>query len=191
MKKEKEDVLTGHMRAVLTELGETTERDGLAKTPARAAKALREITSGYNTDMDVLFNKAFFKVHSNDMVVVKNIRFYSLCEHHMLPFFGKVHIGYIPNGKIVGLSKMPRLVKALASRLQVQERLTRQIAETLFEKLNPFGVAVIVEARHMCMEMRGARSEQTNATTSAMLGVFRKDTAAREEFLCLVRSELS
>ncbi|NLO92097.1 MAG: GTP cyclohydrolase I FolE [Elusimicrobia bacterium] len=182
------DKLADCIRKELLELGEKPSRQGLLKTPARAAKALREITCGYDIDLDKLFNGAFFDTDSNDLVLIRDIQFHSLCEHHLLPFFGRVHIGYIPCGKIVGLSKMPRLVRAFASRLQVQERLTRQIADTLFETLNAAGVAVVVEARHMCMEMRGARSTNSTAVTSAMMGVFRKDIAARQEFMSLIRS---
>jgi len=181
------DIIVPAVESILRELGENPKREGLLKTPRRVSKALREITSGYKTDLDAMFNNAFFKMDSEDLVAVTGITFYSMCEHHLLPFFGKVHIGYIPNGKIVGLSKMPKLVHALSSRLQVQERMTRQIADTLFAKLNPRGVAVIVEARHMCMEMRGAKSAETNCVTSAMLGVFKKDTAVRDEFQRLIR----
>jgi len=186
-KDETQDCIVPAVKDILRALGEDPQREGLLKTPQRAAKALREITCGYRADIDALFNNAFFKVSSDDLVAVTGISFYSMCEHHMLPFFGKAHIGYIPDGKIVGLSKMPRLVHALAARLQVQERLTRQIADTLAEKLSPHGVAVIVEARHLCMEMRGAKSSETNCVTSAMLGAFKKDAAARDEFLRLIR----
>ncbi|MFA5162334.1 MAG: GTP cyclohydrolase I FolE [Elusimicrobiales bacterium] len=182
-----EDAIVPAVKDILLALGEDPRREGLLKTPQRAAKALREITCGYRADIDALFNNAFFKVQSDDLVAVTGIHFYSMCEHHMLPFFGKVHIGYIPDGKIVGLSKMPRLVHALAARLQVQERLTRQIADILDKKLSPRGVAVIVEARHLCMEMRGAKSSETNCVTSAMLGELKKDAAARDEFLRLIR----
>jgi GTP cyclohydrolase I len=181
------DKIVPAVQTILAELGETPDREGLIKTPARVSKALREMTAGYSVDLDAMFNNAFFKVETSDMVSVTGINFYSMCEHHMLPFFGKVHVGYIPHSKIVGLSKIPKLVHAFSARLQVQERLTRQIADTLLERLNPYGVAVVVEARHMCMEMRGARSMESNCVTSAMLGVFRKDLAARDEFLRLIR----
>ncbi len=181
------DKIAPAVKGILEDLGEDPGREGLLKTPARVSKALRELTTGYAVDLDTMFNNAFFKVETSDLVSVTGISFYSMCEHHMLPFFGKVHVGYIPHGKIVGLSKIPKLVHAFSARLQVQERFTRQIADTLLERLNPYGVAVIVEARHMCMEMRGARSVESNCVTSAMLGVFRKDIAARDEFLRLIR----
>jgi len=181
------DKIAPAIKSVLRELGEDTGREGLLKTPARVSKALRELTGGYSVDMDTLFNGAFFKVTANDLVSVTGISFYSLCEHHLLPFFGKVHVGYIPDKKIVGLSKIPKLVHAFAARLQVQERFTRQIADELLLRLAPQGVAVVVEARHLCMEMRGARSMESNCVTSAMLGVFKKDHTAKDEFLRLIR----
>src|SRR3989339_1320969 len=169
---EKQKKIADLIHSLLKELGETPDREGLVKTPARVAKSLAEILSGYKTDTDALFNGAFFKADYSEMVVIRDITFYSMCEHHMLPFFGKAHVAYIPDGKIVGLSKVPKLVRAYAARLQVQERMTLQIARTLQKKLNPLGVGVVVEARHLCMEMRGAKSEHSPALTSAMLGVF-------------------
>lgn len=174
---------------LLKEIGENPEREGLKKTPARFARAMAEITSGYNTDIDTILNGAFFKVDYKEMVIVKDISFYSLCEHHMLPFFGKAHIAYIPNGKIIGLSKIPRLVEAFARRLQVQERLTTQIADTILQKLKPKGVGVVLEAQHLCMTMRGVKNSSSFATTSSMLGVFQKDNRVREEFLNLIRGK--
>ena len=182
------DKIADCFKIQLLEMGENPSRQGLVKTPARAAKALREMTAGYNTDLDKLFNGAFYDVESNDLVLVKDIQFHSLCEHHLLPFFGRVHIGYIPNGKIVGLSKIARLVRAFSSRLQVQERLTRQLADVMFEKLGAAGVGVVIEARHLCMEMRGIRSCNSTAVTSAMMGVFRKDVAARQELMSLIKN---
>jgi GTP cyclohydrolase I len=172
---------------ILKALGENPAREGLKKTPQRVARALREITSGYGADMDKVFNGAFFKADYKEMVIVKDIAFYSLCEHHMLPFFGKAHIAYIPNGRIVGLSKIPRLVEAFARRLQVQERLTEEIATTLFKHLKPRGVGVVMEAEHLCVSMRGVKNETSFATTSAMLGSFQTDSRVRQEFLDLIK----
>ena len=174
---------------ILKALGEDPRREGLEKTPQRVARALREITSGYNADIDKVFNGAFFKADYREMVIVKDIAFYSLCEHHMLPFFGKAHVAYIPNGRIVGLSKIPRLVEAFARRLQVQERLTVQIADTLFKELKPLGVGIVMEAEHLCVSMRGVKNETSFATTSSMLGVFRTDNKVREEFLNLIKKQ--
>ncbi len=176
-----------HIYSLLKELGEDPEREGLKKTPGRVARAMAEITAGYNIDIDKILNGAFFKVDYKEMVIVNDISFYSLCEHHMLPFFGKAHIAYIPDGKIIGLSKIPRLVEAFAKRLQVQERLTIQIADTIFKKLKPRGVGVVLEAQHLCMTMRGVKNSSSFATTSSMLGVFQKDNRVREEFLNLIR----
>ena len=153
------------------------------------ARAWREMTAGYDADMNKVFNGAFFKAESGEMVIVKDIAFYSLCEHHMLPFFGKAHVAYIPGKHIVGLSKIPRLVEAFARRLQVQERLTVQIAETLFKQLKPRGVGVVLEAQHLCVNMRGVRNETSSAITSSMLGVFHKDNKVREEFLNLIKKQ--
>lgn len=170
---------------ILKEIGEDPSREGLKRTPARVARALEEMTSGYRVDIDALFNGAFFEVPYREMVVVRDIAFHSMCEHHMLPFTGKVHVAYIPDHKIVGLSKIPRLVDAFARRLQLQERLTIQIAETLEQKLKPKGVGVIIEARHMCMTMRGAKNETSFAVTSSLLGCFGTDPKVRQEFLAL------
>ncbi|MBI4351199.1 MAG: GTP cyclohydrolase I FolE [Elusimicrobia bacterium] len=172
---------------ILNALGEDPRREGLKKTPRRVARALREITSGYNADINKVFNGAFFKADYREMVIVKDIAFFSLCEHHILPFFGKAHVAYIPNGRIVGLSKIPRLVEAYARRLQVQERLTVQIADTLFKALKPRGVGVVLEAEHLCVSMRGVKNETSFAATSSMLGVFRTDNKVREEFLNLIK----
>ena len=173
------------MRAVLRELGEDPKREGLFKTPERVAKSLRELTLGYRADIDATINGALFTENYDEMVLVKDITFFSLCEHHILPFFGKAHVAYVPDRKIIGLSKIPKLVDIFARRLQVQERMTRQIAETLQDRLKPQGVGVIIEARHLCMEMRGAESAMTPTVTSAMLGCFRKDPRTRAEFVAL------
>lgn len=174
---------------ILKALGENPAREGLQKTPLRVARALREITSGYGADMKQVFNGAFFKADYREMVIVKDIAFYSLCEHHMLPFFGKAHVAYIPNGRIVGLSKIPRLVEAFARRLQVQERLTEEVATTLYKVLKPRGVGVVMEAEHLCVSMRGVKNETSFATTSSMLGVFRSDNKVRAEFLDLIKKQ--
>lgn len=174
------------VKNMLIHLGEDPYREGLMKTPERVSKSLRELTSGYHVDIDRLINGALFDVTYSEMVVVKDIDFYSLCEHHLLPFFGKCHVAYIPDGKVIGLSKLPRIVDVFSRRLQVQERLTSQVAEIIQTKINPLGVAVIMEARHLCMEMRGALSKNSPTVTSAMLGAFRKDPRTREEFLALV-----
>jgi GTP cyclohydrolase I len=171
------------VKEVLVSIGEDPQREGLLRTPQRVAKSLRELTNGYQVDVDKVINDALFEVSYNEMVLVKNIDFYSLCEHHLLPFFGKCHVAYIPDGKVVGLSKIPRIVEAFSRRLQVQERLTSQIAEIILKKIKPLGVAVVMEARHLCMEMRGAQSRNSPTVTSAMVGVFRSDARTREEFL--------
>jgi GTP cyclohydrolase I len=175
------------IRQLLAELGEEPSREGLLDTPKRVEKALRFLTSGYSADVDTVLNNALFTVDYNEMVIVKDIDFYSLCEHHLLPFFGRCHIAYIPNGKVIGLSKIPRLVEVFARRLQIQERMTNQIAETIREKIAPLGVAVVVEATHLCMAMRGVEKQNSFAITSAMLGGFRKDARTRTEFLELIR----
>ncbi len=175
---------------LLTSIGEDPAREGLQRTPQRVAKAWEFLTRGYGLDLRDVLNDAIFEEKYSEMVVVKKIDFFSLCEHHLLPFFGKVHVAYIPKGKIVGLSKIPRIVEIFSRRLQVQERLTRQIADTLFEALNPEGVGVVIEARHMCMMMRGVEKQNSSATTSAMLGVFRDDMRTRQEFLHLIESDL-
>ncbi len=175
------------IRQLLAELGEDPSREGLLDTPKRVEKSLRFLTSGYAADVDEVLNNALFTVDYNEMVIVKDIDFYSLCEHHMLPFFGKCHVAYIPQGRVLGLSKIPRLVEIFARRLQVQERLTNQIAETLREKIRPLGVAVVMEASHLCMSMRGVEKQNSVAVTSAMLDVFREDARTRMEFLELIR----
>jgi len=172
---------------LLAELGEDPSREGLLDTPKRVEKALAFLTSGYATDVDATLNNALFSVDYNEMVIVRDIDFYSLCEHHLLPFFGKCHVAYIPQGRVLGLSKIPRLVDIFARRLQIQERLTNQIAETLREKVDPLGVAVVMEATHLCMAMRGVEKQNSVATTSAMLGVFREDARTRMEFLELIK----
>jgi GTP cyclohydrolase I len=174
---------------IIRRLGETPEREGLLRTPQRVAKSLMELTSGYRTDVDQLINGALFEESYNEMVVVRDIKFYSLCEHHLLPFFGVAHVAYIPDGRILGLSKIPKLVKAFSRRLQVQERLTNDIAQVLMEKIKPLGAAVVIDARHMCMEMRGAESYSSPTVTSAMHGLFHKDARTREEFLSLIRQK--
>ena len=175
------------IRQLLTELGEDPSREGLIDTPKRVEKSLRFLTNGYAADVDAVLNNALFTVDYNEMLIVKDIDFYSLCEHHLLPFFGKCHVAYIPQGQVVGLSKIPRLVDMFARRLQVQERLTNQIAETLREKIRPLGVAVVMEASHLCMSMRGVEKQNSVAVTSAMLGVFQHDARTRMEFLDLIK----
>jgi GTP cyclohydrolase I len=176
-----------NIRQLLAQLGEDPSREGLLDTPKRVEQALRFLTSGYAADVDAVVNDALFTVDYNEMVIVKDIDFYSLCEHHMLPFFGKCHVAYIPNGKVIGLSKIPRIVDVFARRLQVQERLTNQIAATIEEKIRPLGVAVVTEAAHLCMSMRGVEKQNSVATASAMLGAFRNDARTRSEFLELIR----
>ena len=174
------------IRQLLAGLGEDPSREGLVDTPKRLEQSLRFLTSGYAADVDAMLNNALFTVDYNEMVIVKDIDFYSLCEHHLLPFFGKCHIAYIPNGKVVGLSKISRLVDIYARRLQVQERLTNQIASTLLEKVKPLGVGVVTEATHLCMSMRGVQKQNSVAVSSAMLGAFREDARTRSEFLNLI-----
>ena len=176
------------IRALLAALGEDPAREGLLQTPRRVEQSLRTLTSGYAADIDAVINGALFTVDYNEMVIVRDIDFYSLCEHHLLPFFGKCHVAYIPDGKVIGLSKIPRLVDILARRLQVQERLTSQIAETLRQAVAPLGVAVVVEATHLCMAMRGVSKQNSVTTTSSMLGVFHEDARTRQEFLKLIQS---
>jgi GTP cyclohydrolase I len=181
------DPIEGLMTQLLVELEEDPDRNGLLNTPKRVAKAMRFMTQGYRQDIDHLLNGALFPIEYDEMVIVKDIDFFSMCEHHLLPFFGKCHVGYLPNKKVVGLSKIPRVVDAFSRRLQVQERLTLQIAETLKKKLNAHGVAVVMEARHLCMMMRGVEKQNTVAVSSSMLGVFRTQQQTREEFLKLIR----
>ncbi len=175
------------VETLLAEIGEDPTREGLARTPARVADALRFLTSGYEQDVDAVLNNALFSVDCSEMVIVRDIDFYSLCEHHLLPFFGKCHIAYLPRDRVVGLSKIPRLVDVFARRLQIQERMTNQIAQVLLETLNPFGVGVVVEATHLCMAMRGVEKQRSFAVTSAMLGSFRSDARTRMEFLELLK----
>lgn len=178
--------IAAHAKHILAGLGEDPTRDGLLKTPERYEKAMRFLTSGYQADVEKLINGALFEVDYDEMVVVKDIEFFSMCEHHLLPFYGKAHVAYIPNGKVVGLSKIPRIIDVFARRLQVQERMTQEIAQTLMDVLQPRGVGVIVEARHFCMMMRGVEKQHSSTATSSMLGDFRnKET--RSEFLSLVR----
>src|ERR1700732_1675950 len=174
------------MRKVIALIGEDTDREGLRKTPERFEKALKFLTSGYNQNLDTVLNGATFSVHYDEMVVVKDIEFFSLCEHHLLPFFGKAHVAYLPSKKVIGLSKIARLVNMFARRLQIQERMTSQIAEAIQEKLSPEGVGVVVEARHLCMVMRGVEKQHSAAMTSAMLGAFRENKQTRDEFLSLI-----
>src|SRR3954465_738727 len=175
------------IRQLLVDLGEDPDREGLLNTPKRVEKAYRFLTSGYRADIDQVLNNALFTVDYNEMVIVKDIDFYSLCEHHLLPFFGKCHVAYIPRNKVIGLSKIPRLVDVFARRLQVQERLTSQIADTISEKISPLGVAVVMEATHLCMSMRGVEKQNSFAVTSSMLGAFRSDARTRMEFLELIK----
>ena len=178
------------VRNLLVEIGEDPKREGLLRTPDRVAKMYQFLTKGYHEDIDKVLNKAVFTERYSEMVIVRDIDFFSLCEHHLVPFYGKCHIAYIPNGKIIGLSKMPRIVEVFARRLQVQERLTQQIAETIFAHLKPQGIGVVVEARHLCMMMRGVEQHDSVATTSAMLGTFRDDVKTRTEFLTLLQRKL-
>lgn len=175
------------IRKLLVELGEDPDREGLLDTPKRVAKAYDFLTSGYRADIGQVLNNALFTVDYSEMVIVKDIDFYSLCEHHLLPFFGKCHVAYIPSNKVIGLSKIPRLVDVFARRLQVQERLTNQIADTIRDTINPLGVAVVVEATHLCMSMRGVEKQNSFAVTSAMLGAFRDQGRTRMEFLELIK----
>ncbi|MBI4264025.1 MAG: GTP cyclohydrolase I FolE [Acidobacteria bacterium] len=175
------------VRRMLAELGEDPDREGLVHTPRRVERAMRFLTSGYAADVDAILNGALFTVDYSEMVIVKDIDFYSLCEHHLLPFFGKCHVAYIPQRRVIGLSKIPRLVDVFARRLQLQERMTNQIAETIREKIQPLGVAVVCEGTHLCMSMRGVEKQNSFAVTSAMLGAFRDHARTRMEFLELIR----
>jgi GTP cyclohydrolase I len=175
------------IRSILKEIGEDPARDGLQNTPMRVDRAMRFLTSGYRMDPDEILGKALFDVAYDEMVIVRDIEVFSLCEHHLLPFFGKCHVGYIPNGRVIGLSKIPRLVDMYARRLQVQERLTTQIADTIQDKIHPRGVAVVIEAQHLCMIMRGVEKQNSVAVTSSMLGAFKDNQNTRNEFLNLVK----
>jgi len=175
------------VREMLVRLGEDPEREGLQLTPSRVQKAMHYLTKGYKEDPEGLLRDALFTVSYDEMVIVKDIEMFSLCEHHMLPFFGKVHVAYIPNGKVIGLSKIPRLIEVFSRRLQIQERLTTQIAETIQKTIEPQGVGVVIEARHLCMMMRGVEKQHSSAVTSSMLGCFRDEEETRTEFLSLIR----
>ena len=181
--------IRGQVRHILAALGEDPDREGLAKTPERVEKALRFLTRGYTQDAEKVLNRALFSVPYDEMVIIKDIDVFSLCEHHLLPFFGTAHVAYIPDGKVVGLSKIPRLVDMFARRLQVQERLTVEIAEAIQDKVKPRGVGVVIEAMHFCMIMRGVEKQNSVAVTSCMLGAFRDQRATREEFLALIRKK--
>jgi GTP cyclohydrolase I len=174
-------------RELISRIGEDPTRDGLLKTPERMEKSMAYLTRGYTQDVTTVLHNALFDVDYDEMVIVKDIEFYSMCEHHLLPFFGKAHVGYVPDGKVIGLSKLPRLVDVFARRLQVQERLTRQVAEAISDAIHPQGVAVILEASHLCMMMRGVEKQHSATVTSAMLGVFKTQLQTRNEFLSLVR----
>jgi len=181
------DTIAEAMRRILALVGDDPQREGLRGTPERFEKALRHLTSGYHQDVKKVLNGALFDVEYDEMVIVKDVELFSLCEHHLLPFFGSCHVAYLPNRKVVGLSKIPRLVNMFARRLQVQERLTSQIAQALMEHLEPRGVGVVIEARHLCMAMRGVEKQHSQTVTSAMLGEFRENARARSEFLSLIR----
>jgi GTP cyclohydrolase I len=180
------DSIASHMREVLSMLGEDAAREGLVRTPERYEKAMHYLTSGYRTQLEDIVNGAVFHVKCDEMVVVKEIEFFSMCEHHLLPFFGKVHVAYLPKDKVLGLSKIPRIVDMFARRLQLQERLTQQIAEAVATVISPRGVGVLAEARHFCMMMRGVEKQHSGTVTSTMLGAFRSSKATRDEFLALV-----
>ncbi len=181
--------IQGACETIIKSIGEDPLREGLLKTPYRVAKSFEFLTKGYREDPNLVINEAIFHENSDEMVVVKDIEIYSLCEHHMLPFIGKAHVAYIPNGKIIGLSKIAHLVEIYTRRLQVQERLTIQIANTIQQCLNPLGVAVVIKAKHLCMQMRGVEKQNSSMITSSMLGVFREDSATRSEFFNLLKSD--
>ena len=183
---EQEETLQDMVERFLIRIGENPDREGLLKTPERVEKAFRFLTSGYQQDVDEVLNAALFPIEYDEMVIVRNIDFFSLCEHHLLPFFGKCHVAYLPDKKIIGLSKIPRLVEVFSRRLQVQERLTTQIAETIHEKVKPKGTAVVIEGQHLCMSMRGVKTQNAIAVTSSMLGAFRTRQETRQEFLSLI-----
>ncbi len=175
------------VREMIIRLGEDPDREGLSRTPARVEKAMQFLVKGYKEDPEALLREALFTVNYDEMVIVKDVEMFSLCEHHLLPFFGKVHVAYIPNGKVIGLSKIPRLIEAFSRRLQIQERLTTQIAEAIQSAVEPQGVGVVIEARHLCMMMRGVEKQHSSAVTSSMLGSFRSEEETRTEFLSLIR----
>ena len=175
------------VREMIVRLGEDPDREGLSRTPTRVEKAMQFLVKGYKDDPEALLREALFTVNYDEMVIVKDIEMFSLCEHHLLPFFGKVHVAYIPNGKVIGLSKIPRLIEAFSRRLQIQERLTTQIAEAIQNTIEPQGVGVVIEARHLCMMMRGVEKQHSSAVTSSMLGCFRSEEETRTEFLSLIR----
>ena len=180
------DKIKNLTKQLLEEIGEDPSREGLLKTPSRVSKAWSFFSRGYNQDLDKIINNAVFNEDATDMVVVRDVEFFSLCEHHLIPFFGRAHVAYLPNGKVIGLSKIPRIIDMFSRRLQVQERLTRQIAETVKEILDPIGVAVIMEGQHMCMQMRGVEKQNSLTTTSSMLGKFRQSDRTRAEFLSII-----
>jgi len=180
------DQLEKITRNLIETIGEDPSREGLLKTPKRVAKSWEYFSEGYRADLDNIINEAVFHEDCSEMVVVRDIEFFSMCEHHMIPFFGRAHVGYLPNGKVIGLSKIPRIVDMFSRRLQLQERLTSQVAKTLEEVLNPIGVAVVMEGRHLCMQMRGVEKQNSYASTSAMLGQFRKSAETRAEFLSII-----
>ena len=180
------DKIENLTKQLLEEIGEDPSREGLLKTPSRVSKAWSFFSRGYNQDLDKIINNAVFNEDATDMVVVRDVEFFSLCEHHLIPFFGRAHVAYLPNGKVIGLSKIPRIIDMFSRRLQVQERLTRQIAETVKEILDPIGVAVIMEGQHMCMQMRGVEKQNSLTTTSSMLGKFRESDRTRAEFLSII-----
>ena len=183
------DKLREIIQSLLEEIGEDPTREGLLKTPSRVARSWRFFSEGYRQNLDDIINNAIFYEKAKDMVIIRDVEFFSLCEHHLLPFFGKTHVGYIPNGKVIGLSKVPRIIDMFSRRLQIQERLTRQIAETIQTVLDPIGVAVVMEGRHMCMQMRGVEKQNSLATTSSMLGKFRESDRTRSEFLAIIGRE--
>jgi GTP cyclohydrolase I len=189
--KKKERSIAPQIEHILAELGEDVTREGLIRTPERADKALRFLTSGYSMNLDEIINGALFDVKYDEMVLVRDIEFYSMCEHHMLPFFGKMHVAYLPKDKVIGLSKIPRIVDMYARRLQVQERLTKEVAETLQDVLKPRGVAVVCQARHFCMMMRGVEKQHSGTTTSSRLGAFRTQKETRDEFLALLSHKMN
>ena len=186
MQAKQDESFAPKIKEILSLLGEDPGREGLLRTPIRVEQALRFLTSGYRTDIQKIINGALYEVKYDEMVVVRDIEFFSMCEHHMLPFFGKMHVAYLPNRRVIGLSKIPRIVDAFARRLQIQERLTQQIAQTIQDAIEPVGVGVICEARHFCMMMRGVEKQHSGAMTSAMLGAFRRNKKTRDEFLALV-----